>query len=104
MSVTAAVAQELPSGAVTLELSAPMELAIEPAELTLDRVIEIALKNHPSLREKSALVERARGMRWDATRPFNPTFGYQGSEVGDDGTLGLQGFYYSQEYVTANKL
>ncbi len=98
------LSQELPPSESELELPAPTELAIEPAELTLDRVIEIALSNHPALQEKSALVERARGMRWDATRPLNPTFGYQGSELGDDGTLGLQGFFYSQEYVTANKL
>lgn len=72
--------------------------------MTIESAIEIAIANHPSLQEQSAEVERVRGMRWDSTRKLNPTFGYQASEVGDAGTAGLQGFYYSQEFITANKL
>ena len=32
------------------------------------------------------------------------TIGYQGEEMGADGTLGQQGAFFAQEFVTAGKL
>ena len=96
------IAQDTPL--IPLPNPASEESAIESLPLTIERATEIALANHPSISERSADADRFRGLRWDATRKPNPILGYLGSEIGDNGTAGLQGFYYSQEYVTANKL
>ncbi|MEW4488088.1 TolC family protein [Thalassoglobus sp. JC818] len=73
-------------------------------QLTLDQAVSIALQNHPSIHERSSSVDRFRGLRWNSTRKPNPTVGYQASEIGDSGRAGMQGVFYSQEFVTANKL
>lgn len=72
--------------------------------LTIERATEIALANHASIHEVSAEVEHFRGTRWNDTRKPNPQLGYVASQIGDQGNAGQQGFYYSQEFVTANKL
>ena len=82
----------------------PGSEASHPGALTLDHAVALALQHHPSIHEKSSTVDRFRGLRWNSTRKPNPTVGYQASEIGDNGRAGMQGVYYSQEFVTANKL
>lgn len=95
----------LPPAPVAAEAPLENEATQEQtASLTLEQAVQIALSHHPSLSEQRASIDRARGLRWDATRKPNPQFGYMGSEIGDDGRGGLQGFYFSREYITANKL
>ncbi len=74
------------------------------AMLTLAEAERLAGESHPALREASAEV-RALGGKWVQVglRP-NPTIGYSGSEIGNDGRAGQQGGYVGQEFVTAGKL
>ena len=64
----------------------------------------LATGSHPALRESAAQV-RALGGKWVQVglRP-NPTIGYAGNEIGDEGTAGQQGGFVGQEFVTAGKL
>ena len=71
---------------------------------TLERLIQTAYRNNPTLQQALADVERTRGRRFQSTRYPNPTAGYQASEVGNDGNAGQQGLFLSQEFVTAGKL
>ncbi len=78
-----------------------------PASLpsySLTDLERIALGRHPALAQAAAQVEAARG-RWvqSGLRP-NPTFGYSGQEIGNEGTVGQQGLYASREFVMGNKL
>ena len=73
-------------------------------ELSLDDLEQIALANNPTLQQAEAMIQRARGRRVHAGRLPNPVIGYQGSEVGNEGTAGQQGAFISQEIVTADKL
>ena len=75
-----------------------------PKILTLAEAEMLATGSHPALREAAAQV-RALGGKWVQVglRP-NPTIGYAGTQIGDDGTAGQQGGFVSQEFVTAGKL
>jgi cobalt-zinc-cadmium efflux system outer membrane protein len=99
-----------------LELGATAEVVPEPVPLpavdgttaskilTLAEAEMLATGSHPALREAAAQV-RAIGGKWVQVglRP-NPTIGYSGVQIGDDGTAGQQGGFVSQEFVTAGKL
>jgi cobalt-zinc-cadmium efflux system outer membrane protein len=92
----AAVPEPVPLPAVD-GTSAPKILTLAEAEM-------LATGSHPALREAAAQV-RAIGGKWVQVglRP-NPTIGYAGNQIGDDGTAGQQGGFVSQEFVTAGKL
>ncbi len=72
--------------------------------LTLADLENIALANNPTLVQASARIQAAEG-RWlqGGLRP-NPIFGYQATEVGNEGRGGQQGAFYSQEFVRGGKL
>ena len=72
--------------------------------LTLADLESIALANNPTLAQAFARVQAARGA-WDqAGRYPNPTIGYQGAEIGNEGNAGQQGGFIAQEIVTRGKL
>src|SRR3954463_11946967 len=75
-----------------------------PKILTLAEAEMLATGSHPALREAAAQV-RALGGKWVQVglRP-NPTIGYAGNQIGDDGSAGQQGGFVGQEFVTAGKL
>ncbi len=75
-----------------------------PKLLTLAEAEMLATGSHPALREAAAQV-RAIGGKWVQVglRP-NPTIGYAGNQIGDDGSAGQQGGFVGQEFVTAGKL
>lgn len=72
--------------------------------LTLAAIESLAERNNPSLTEAAAIVQKARGAYGQLGRPANPTIGYAGDEIGDDGTYGQQGVYVSQTIVLGGKL
>lgn len=72
--------------------------------LTLEALQQIALANNPAISQAAARVQALRGKWLQAGLPPNPTIGYVGSEIGDDGGAGQQGGYVGQNYITAGKL
>lgn len=83
----------------------PLPPADEVAEsLTLAEVEAMALACNPTLAEASARVRAARGEQLQAGLPPNPTYGYSGSELGNEGRAGQQGLIVGQEFIRGNKL
>ena len=84
----------------------PKSATGDQAEVITDlpALIEIAHASSPALRKLAATVEQAQGLQFQATRRPNPTIGYQGQEVGNDGALGQHGVFWSQTWIRGNKL
>jgi cobalt-zinc-cadmium efflux system outer membrane protein len=78
--------------------------AFTPLGLTLGQLDQMALSYNPSIGQASAAVHKALGVRTQVGLHANPTIGYMGDEMGDDGTAGDQGAYVSQTIVTGDKL
>ena len=74
------------------------------APLTLSTMQQMAVDNSPVIRQAAADVEQARGRAVQAGLYPNPTLGYQGDTIGTARTAGYNGVYFSQEFVTADKL
>lgn len=74
--------------------------------LTLPRLIELTYQNNPDLTVARARVEAARGRLIQAGLYPNPTFEWEGEDIGSqgNGAAGKQGPIISQTVVTAGKL
>lgn len=70
----------------------------------LDSVLDLAFSTHPELTRASAVIERESGNQFQSTRWPNPVVGYMAGEIGQEGSAGQQGIFWSQEWVTAGKL
>ena len=95
-----------PEPAAALSDAEPLP-AVPPSPagpLTADELERMALDNNPTLAELSSAVHKAQGIRVQVGLCPNPTVGYVGDEIGDDGTLGQQGGFVSQTIVTGDKL
>jgi cobalt-zinc-cadmium efflux system outer membrane protein len=75
-----------------------------PPALTLDALEQMARENNPTLAQRAATVEAARGRQIQAALRPNPTLGYVASEIGNEGRAGQQGISVSQEFVRRDKL
>lgn len=92
-------------------VESPMNLEV-PAEthpsetsgLTLQAIEELALQNNPAIRQQQAGSAKAGGIRTQVGLKPNPTIGYFGDEIGNDGAGGLHGGYVSQTFVRGDKL
>jgi cobalt-zinc-cadmium efflux system outer membrane protein len=73
-------------------------------QLTLAQVEEMAQSFHPAIRAAAGRLQAARGNWLQVGLKPNPEIGYSGAEIGNEGQAGQQGGYFSQEFVTANKL
>ena len=88
------------------------EDAIEPelpsqrqvTRLSLAQLEQMALQRHPTLAAASRRIEALQGAYLQAGLYPNPTIGYQGDEIGDEGRAGQQGILISQRVVTGGKL
>lgn len=75
------------------------------ASLTLADLEGIAIQSNPTLVQAGAIIDASRGKALQAGLHPNPTLGYQGEQIGAQGTAGeLQGAFIQQEIVTAGKL
>lgn len=72
--------------------------------LTLADLESMAVANNPSVARAAALVEAARGNHIQVGLPFNPTFGYEGQQIGSRGLAEQDGAFVSQEIVRGGKL
>ncbi len=78
--------------------------AISTGQITVEELEALAVARHPSLAQFRSQIESARGQRWQAGLPYNPTLQYQSDEIGNDDASGLHSIQLSQQFVTANKL
>ncbi len=75
------------------------------AALSLADLEQTAAQSNPTLAQAAAIIEASRGKALQAGLYPNPTVGYQGEQLGVEGTAGeLQGAFIQQEIVTAGKL
>ncbi len=80
---------------------------IEPAgqqPLGIDALVARAEGVNPAIAESEARIRALRGEWLQAGLSPNPSVGYLGSEIGNDGRAGQQGAYAGQEFVTGGKL
>jgi len=82
----------------------PTPLPETATGLTLADVEAIALAGNPAIAEAAARVRAAQGEYVQVGLPPNPTVGYLGSEIGNEGTAGQQGLIVGQEFIRGNKL
>ena len=64
----------------------------------------IALQNNPTIAQAGHRVAALQGKYLQVGLRPNPVIGYQGEEIGDQGTAGQQGMFIGQRFVTAGKL
>ena len=85
------------------ELPAPQ--TFPPTEgLTSDALEQMAMANNPAIAQAAARIRALQGKCLQVGLPPNPTVGYLGSEIGNEGAAGQQGGFVGQEFVTAGKL
>jgi outer membrane protein, heavy metal efflux system len=77
---------------------------IQTPGLTLVQLEQIALERNPALCQAAMRIQAARGEYLQVGLYPNPMAGYMSDDVGAMGTAGKQGFFLSQEIVTAGKL
>lgn len=84
----------------------PSESAVplQAVSLNLSSLQQLATDNSPVIRLAAADVEKARGAAIQAGLYPNPTLGYESDSMGTARTAGYNGVFFSQEFVTADKL
>ena len=92
-------------GTTVLETTAPLQLGFPDASsISLEELEQLALGNNPTLLQAAWAVDKACGLRHQAGRYPNPTLGYQGVEMGNEGSSGQQGAFLQQTIVLGDKL
>jgi len=76
---------------------------VNPSGLTLEEFEAIALGNNPTIAELVATTQKAAGYRTQVGLRANPSIGYNGTQLADEGTDQHTAFI-SQTIVTADKL
>jgi cobalt-zinc-cadmium efflux system outer membrane protein len=95
-----------PEGVVVPPAAEPTEMPAEQTAdggLTLAQLQSMALANNPSIRQAASAAHKAMGFQNQVGLYPNPTAGYSGNQLFDDGT-DQHTAYISQDIVTADKL
>ena len=90
-----------------IQLAVPVEVegfAMGEFGLTLEAVEQLALANNPAIQQANAASARAGGIRTQVGLKPNPSIGYFGEEIGNEGAGGLHGAFVSQTFVRGDKL
>jgi cobalt-zinc-cadmium efflux system outer membrane protein len=82
----------------------PANAEPDPLALSLPDFEQFAFQNNPTLRQAEAVVRQNQGHWLQVGLYPNPTLGYMGSEVGNNGRGGQEGGFVAQTIVTAHKL
>lgn len=77
--------------------------AIVEGAMTLEDLEAIALQSNPAIKELVATTHKAAGYRAQVVAKPNPSVGYQGQQIADQGT-DQHLAYVEQEFVTGGKL
>lgn len=86
------------------EINTPTPAGEQLPELTLNELEAIALSVHPAIGRATAKVQALRGKQRQVGLPPNPTVGYVGNEIGNEGSAGQQGGFVGQQFITGDKL
>lgn len=87
-----------------IDLAPRAVAAIGESLMSLADLEQISLENHPAIRQAAARLSAARGRWLQVGLPPNPTVGYIGTEIGNEGQSGQQGAFLQQRIVTGGKL
>ena len=82
----------------------PPELSTPSQGMTLEDLQQLAMSNNPAIHQGSAAANKAFGVQSQVGLLPNPTVGYFGEEIGNDGAAGLHGAFLSQTFVRGGKL
>lgn len=74
-----------------------------PSVMSLAEFESLALGNNPTIQELAATTQKAAGFRTQVGLRANPTVGYQGNQLADQGT-DQHTVFISQTFITADKL
>src|SRR5690606_15173384 len=74
------------------------------AGLTLAALEDLAVRNNPSIQQANSTAAKAAGIQTQVGLRPNPSIGYFGEEIGNEGAGGLNGAYVQQTLVTGDKL
>lgn len=74
------------------------------AGLTLEQAEEFAVANNPDLVKAMAEIESLEGKHLQVGLKPNPQVGYLAADVGEEGTAGQQGAFFSQTFIRGGKL
>ena len=72
--------------------------------LDLQQLVELGWSHNPALSQAVASLQRAKAQRWQSGLPPNGSAGYFVQELGNDGSSGQHGVYWSQTWVRGDKL
>ena len=92
---------------VSVQLSIPVpieDFIMGEAGLTLEAIEQLAFANNPAIQQASSASARAGGIRTQVGLKPNPTVGYFGQEIGNEGAGGQHGAFVSQTFVRGDKL
>ena len=82
----------------------PVELPLViDSRLTLAKLEQLTLENHPTLAQGRAQLDGAHGNWIQVGLPPNPVLGYSGQQLGSAGLAEQQGVFVGQEFVTGGK-
>jgi cobalt-zinc-cadmium efflux system outer membrane protein len=88
-----------------VEAASPEAVPAAPAaKLTLDDLVARAQASHPAIASAGARLDAARGAWIQTGLGPNPVIGYEGDEIGADGTAGFQGGFVEKTFTTGGKL
>lgn len=73
-------------------------------QLTLALLEQMAINQNPALLQVAATINQARGLHQQVGLKPNPTVGYFGQEIGNDGSAGQHGGFVAQTWVRGDKL
>jgi len=71
---------------------------------SLPQLEQMALTNNPSVARAAAQLDALHGKWTQVGLLPNPTMGYAGEEMGDNGTAGKQGGFVGQQFILGGKL
>lgn len=72
--------------------------------LTLEQAEQFAIENNPDLVKAQAEIESLQGKRLQVGLKPNPQIGYLAADIGEEGTAGQQGGFFSQTFIRGGKL
>lgn len=64
----------------------------------------LAVSANPALAEAISRIQAAKGRALQVGLPPNPTVGYVANEIGNEGSAGQHGAYWSRTFIRGNKL
>jgi len=94
----------IPLGQVAMPETQVVDVPGQEFHYSLIDLESLATQNHPALLEARARIDAARGRSVQAGLGPNPTVGYIGNEMGNDGSPGQHGAFVSRKWVRGGKL